>query len=84
MCGSEPCAHERGDAITSFVAQTRALVAVTAERDAALVALAHLRMEIHLLTIGPAHQHHAGKITPSQLCDVERNEEPTDQPKGKP
>jgi len=36
MCGSEPCAHERSDAITSFVTQTRALVAVSAERDAAL------------------------------------------------
>jgi hypothetical protein len=36
MCGSEPCSHERGDAITSFVTQTRALVKVTAERDAAL------------------------------------------------
>jgi hypothetical protein len=43
-------------------------------------------MEIRLLTIGPAHQHHAGKITPSQLCDVlERNEEPTStKPKGTP
>jgi len=42
---TEPCAHERGDhdypaAIGSFVAQTRALVAMTAERDAALAALA--------------------------------------------
>jgi len=39
MCGSEPCAHERGDAITSFVTQTRALVKMTAERDAALATL---------------------------------------------
>ena len=42
---TEPCAHERGDhdypaAIGSFVAQTRALVAMTAERDAALATLA--------------------------------------------
>jgi len=37
---SEPCSHERGDAITSFVTQTRALVAMTAERDAALATLA--------------------------------------------
>jgi len=83
---SEPCVHEYGDAIKSFVAQTALLVAVTAERDAALAALAHLRMEIRLLTIGPAHQHHAGKVTPSQLCDVlERNEEPTPtKPKGTP
>ena len=29
--------HEHGDAIDSFVAQTRALVAVTAERDAARI-----------------------------------------------
>ena len=36
MCGNEPCAHERGDAITSFVTQTRELVAVSAERDNAL------------------------------------------------
>ena len=37
---SEPCPHERGDAITSFVTQTRALVKMTAERDAALTTLA--------------------------------------------
>jgi len=36
---SEPCVHEYGDAIKSFVAQTALLVAVTAERDAALAAL---------------------------------------------
>jgi len=40
---SEPCAHDRGDAIKSFVTQTRALVAVTAERDEALLALARVR-----------------------------------------
>jgi len=40
MCGSEPCAHERGAAITSFVTQTRALVAVTAEKDALRATLA--------------------------------------------
>jgi len=40
------------------------------ERDDALAALTQLRAEIRLLTIGPAHQHHAGKVTPSQLCDV--------------
>jgi hypothetical protein len=46
MCGSEPCAHERGDAITSFVTQTRALVAMTAERDAAKVEVVRLRAEL--------------------------------------
>ena len=45
---SEPCTHERGDhdypaAIGSFVAQTRALVKMTAERDAARAALARVR-----------------------------------------
>jgi hypothetical protein len=45
---SEPCTHERGDhdypaAIGSFVVQTRALTAMTAERDAALAALARVR-----------------------------------------
>ena len=36
---SEPCAHERGDEIKSFVAAIRALTAMTAERDSALAAL---------------------------------------------
>jgi len=46
MCGSEPCAHERGDAITSFVTQTRALVAMTAERDTLRLEVALLKSEV--------------------------------------
>lgn len=79
---SEPCKHERvgaSDEIKSFVGTVRALVKAEHERDAALATLANLRMEIRLLTIGPPQQHHAGKITPSQLCDLL---ERTDQPKG--
>ena len=72
MCGSEPCAHERGDAITSFVTQTRALVAVTAERDEALAALARVRT----LVVDP----HAAMV----VDRIRTALKPTDQPKGKP
>lgn len=46
-------------------------------------ALHNLRMEIRLLTLGPAHQHHAGKVTPFQLCELLERTDSTD-PKGKP
>ena len=39
MCGNEPCRHEYGDAINSFVTQTKALVKCEGERDAALATL---------------------------------------------
>ena len=40
---SEPCRHEYGDAINSFVTQTKALVKCEGERDAALAKLARVR-----------------------------------------
>lgn len=53
MCGSEPCRHERADAsefagtqldtLTSFIKTSGELVKVTAERNAALKALARVR-----------------------------------------
>jgi len=79
MCGSEPCRHERdyttAQAMKSYVAASVLAGDAAIERDALKAELTNLRMEIRLLTIGPAHQHHAGKITPSQLCDLlERTE----------
>lgn len=79
MCGSEPCRHERDytttQAMKSYVAASALAGDAAIERDALKAALTNLRAEIRLLTIGPAHQHHAGKITPAQLCDLlERTE----------
>jgi len=40
---TEPCRHEGSDEIRSFVAQTRALVVMTAERDAALATIERVK-----------------------------------------
>jgi hypothetical protein len=42
MCGSEPCRHDRADAITSLVASANATAKALAERDEALAAIARV------------------------------------------
>jgi hypothetical protein len=100
MCGSEPCRHERTgesehvyqefagtqrDTLTSFIKTSGALTAMTAERDAALAALARVRALVRPLGILYA-------ASPSGLwalrCknildDLRAALEPTSQPKGK-
>jgi hypothetical protein len=85
MCGSEPCAHERGDAITSFVTQTRALVAMTAERDAALALVADLQTSLvdALARIDAVQAVLRGRPVAWDLKrQIRIALEPTDQPKG--
>jgi len=82
MCGSEPCAHERGDAITSFVTQTRALVAVTAERDAALASLARVRAVADAWA-GFGDKEGFRTLKEFGAVEIRAALEPTEQPKGK-
>ena len=48
---SEPCRHENGDEIKSFVLTIKALVKVEAERDAALAKLARVALLVRPLGI---------------------------------
>jgi len=73
MCGNEPCRHENADAIKSFVTQTRALVAMTTERDEARAQVARVRALHTILLKG---------IRFVTLDDIRAALEPTDLPKG--